>query len=161
MLDLFVAQKFDGVMEDWGRFESRSDHVSLGTLVAIFFAVRLYLRIKHGAPPLQTDLPAWQARLAQAAHWALYGLIGALVASGVAAAINANSPISPFGLFVCGDGMGNADLFAAIRAVHEWATQAIIVFILVHIGAALFRLASKPHRHLTVRVLRFWRSEAP
>nr|WP_281501221.1 cytochrome b/b6 domain-containing protein [Erythrobacter sp. F6033] len=161
MLDLFIAQKFGGVMEDWDRFESRSDHASLGTLVAVFFAIRLYLRIKHGAPPLPDDIPAWQARLAHTAHWALYGLIGLLIVSGIAAAINANSAVSPFGLFVYGDGVGNADLFAAIRTVHALATEAIIVLIVVHVAAALYHLASKHHRHLTLRMLRFWRSETP
>lgn len=160
MLDLFIAQKFGGVMEDWDRFESRSDHASLGTLVAVFFAMRLYLRIKHGAPALPSDIPAWQTKLAHAAHWALYGLIGLLVISGMAAAINANSVISPFGLFAYGDGVGNADLFANIRIVHELATQAIIGLIVLHIVAALYHLGSKHHRHLTLRMLRFWRSEA-
>ncbi|MEM1050659.1 MAG: cytochrome b/b6 domain-containing protein [Pseudomonadota bacterium] len=161
MLDLFIAQKFGGVMEDWDRFESRSDHASLGTLVALFFAVRLYLRIKYGAPPLPNDIPAWQARLAHAAHWALYGLIGLLIVSGIAAAINANSAVSPFGLFAYGDGVGNAELFAAIRTVHELTTKAIIGLIALHVAAALFHLTSKHHRHLTLRMLRFWRSEAP
>ena len=159
MLDLFIAQKFGGVMEDWDRFESRSDHASLGTLVALFFAVRLYLRMKHGAPPLPADIPAWQARLAHAAHWALYGLIGLLIVSGIAAAINANSVISPFGLFAYGDGVGNVDLFDTIRTVHELATQAIIGLIVLHVAAALLHLASKHHRCLTLRMLRCWRSE--
>lgn len=161
MLDLFIAQKFGGVMEDWDRFESRSDHASLGTLVALFFAARLYLRLKHGAPPLPTDIPAWQVRLAHAAHWALYGLIGLLIVSGIAAAINADSAVSPLGLFAYGDGVGNADLFANIRTVHELATKAIIGLIVLHVMAALYHLVSKQHRHLTLRMVRFWRSEAP
>lgn len=35
MVDLAVAQKFGGVMEDWDRFESRSDHAGVGTLLAV------------------------------------------------------------------------------------------------------------------------------
>lgn len=46
MLDLFVAQKFGGVMTDVDRFDSRNDHSSLGTIVAALFIIRLYLRWK-------------------------------------------------------------------------------------------------------------------
>ena len=44
VLDLFVAQKFGRVMEDWNRLESRIDHASVGMTVATLFLVRLYLR---------------------------------------------------------------------------------------------------------------------
>ena len=50
MLDLFIAQKFGGFMEDWDRFDSRTDHASVGTIVTILFVIRIYLRWKHGAP---------------------------------------------------------------------------------------------------------------
>ncbi len=158
IMDLFIAQKFGGVMEDMDRFESRSDHASLGTIVAVLFAIRLYLRFKHGAPLLPSDLPVWQTRIAHLAHWALYGLIGLLILSGIGSAINANSVVSPFGLFAYGDGTGGGDTYDLIRMVHEFATKAIIALIILHVIAALYHLASK-HRHLTLRMMMFWRSE--
>ncbi|MEL7480437.1 MAG: cytochrome b/b6 domain-containing protein [Pseudomonadota bacterium] len=160
IMDLFIAQKFGGVMEDLDRFESRSDHASLGTIVAVLFAIRLYLRIKHGAPSLPNDLPVWQTRIAHIAHWALYGLIGLLIVSGIGSAMNANSIVSPFGLFAYGDGSGGGGIYDLIRAVHEFATKAIIALIILHVAAALYHLASK-HRHLTLRMMMFWRSEKP
>ena len=158
IMDLFIAQKFGGVMEDVDRFESRSDHASLGTVVAVLFAIRLYLRLKHGAPALPDDLPEWQTRIAHAAHWALYGLIGLLILSGIGSAMNANSIVSPFGLFAYGDGSGGSSIYDLIRMVHEFATKAIIALIILHIVAALYHLVSK-HRHLTLRMMMFWRSE--
>ncbi len=160
MLDLFIAQKFGGVMEDWDRFESRSDHASLGTLVALLLVVRLYLRMKHGAPPLPADIPRWQARMAHAAHGALYGLVGLLLLTGIATAMNANSLVMPFGLYSYGNGVGDLDTFNVFRLVHELATQAIIALIVLHIAAALFHLLTKHHRHLTLRMMKFWKSEA-
>lgn len=158
ILDLFVAQKFGGAMEDWDRIESRSDHATLGTIVAVLFAIRLYLRFRHGAPALPMDLPKWQTGLAHAAHWALYGLMGLLIASGIAAAFNADSLVSPFGLFSYGNGTGNASTFLTIRSVHEFATNAIIALIMLHVIAAVYHLAIKNHRLLTLRMLKFWRS---
>lgn len=158
ILDLFVAQKFGGVMEEWDRIESRSDHATLGTIVAMLFAIRLYLRLRHGAPALPMDLPKWQTGLAHAAHWALYGLMGLLIASGMAAAFNADSLISPFGLFSYGDGTGDAPTFLTVRLVHEFATNAIIALIILHAIAAVYHLAIKNHRSLTLRMLKFWQS---
>lgn len=157
IFDLFVAQKFGGVMMEADRFESRSDHASLGTVVAVLFALRLYLRLKHGAPALPADLPGWQKQIAHLVHWVLYGLIGLLILSGIGSAITANSSVAPFGLFAYGDGIGNAATFDLIRSVHEVATKAIIALIVLHIAAALYHLVSK-HRALTLRMMMFWRS---
>lgn len=158
MLDLFIAQKFGGAMTDIDRFDSRNDHSSLGTLVAVLFAIRLYLRFKYGAPSLPPDLPAWQVRTAHLAHWSLYSLIGLLILSGIGSAISANSIVAPFGLFAYGDGTGDQIVFGLIRGVHEFSTKAIIALIVVHIMAALYHLFSN-HRHLTVRMMQFWKSE--
>jgi len=105
MVDLAVAQKFGDVMADWDRFQSRSDHAGVGTLLAILLLLRLYLRWRYGAPALPVAMPAWQQNLAGAAHWLLYGLMGLLIASGLIAATAANSVIEPFGLFALNDGV--------------------------------------------------------
>ncbi|MEM1155861.1 MAG: cytochrome b/b6 domain-containing protein [Pseudomonadota bacterium] len=158
ILDLFIAQKFGGAMTDADRFESRSDHASLGTLVACLFAIRLYLRFKHGAPPLPIDIPRVQARLAHLMHWALYVLIGLLILSGIGSAISANSIVSPFALFTYGNGVGNETVYRVLRTIHEFSTKAIIALIALHVFAALYHLFSQ-HRDLTVRMLKFWKSE--
>eukprot|EP00494_Astrolonche_serrata_P023382 UN23640 len=59
-LDLFVAQKFGGVMEEVDRLESRIDHASLGIIVAFLFVIRIALRWKNGAPSLPDGMPTWQ-----------------------------------------------------------------------------------------------------
>ncbi|MEM6485542.1 MAG: cytochrome b/b6 domain-containing protein [Pseudomonadota bacterium] len=158
MFDLFIAQKFGGVMTDIDRFDSRNDHASLGTLVAFLFVVRVFIRIKRGTPALPNGLPRWQTQLAHAMHWALYVLIGLLIVSGIGSAINANSIVSPFGAFDYGDGVKWVFAFDLFRAVHEFSTKAIMVLIVIHVLAALYHVFSK-HRFLTVRMLRFWRSE--
>lgn len=158
MLDLYIAQKLGGVMEDWDRFESRSDHATLGTIVAVLFIVRLYLRWKHGAPALPVDMPGYQKLLAHAAHWLLYGLIGALIATGILSAMNADSLVTPFGLFSYGDGTGVESTFTYVRGFHELTTNLIIGLIGLHIVAALYHLVIV-RDGVTGRMLKFWKSE--
>ena len=158
MLDLYIAQKFGGVMEELDRFESRNDHATLGTIVAVLFVLRLYLRWKHGAPPLPADMPGYQKLFAHAAHWLLYGLIGALIATGILSAINADSLVMPFGLFAYGDGVGVEDTFVYIRGFHELTTNLIIAMIGLHIVAALYHLIIV-RDDVTGRMLKFWKSE--
>ena len=159
--DLFIAQKFGGVMEQWDRFESRSDHASLGTLVVILFVIRLTLRMKRGVPHLPSDLPDWQKRLAQFAHVGFYGLIGLLLVSGIASAMTADSQVSPFGLFAYGDGIADPELFTFVRGAHEWATKLLIGLIALHVAAALLHLTSRHHRQLTLRMMSFSKSKSP
>ena len=158
IMDLFIAQKFGGVMTDPDRFDSRNDHTSIGTIVAILFVIRLYLRWMYGTPPLPAGMPEWQKLLAHAAHWALYGLIAALIVFGVLAAVNANSVIAPFGLFAFGDGTGAQALYDQFRRVHEGATDLIIAVIVLHVAAALYHLVIV-RDGLTERMLAFWKSD--
>ena len=156
MLDLAVAQRFDTELTDMDRFGARSDHASIGAIVAVLLLLRLYLRWRYGAPDLSAAMPDWQKRAARAAHWLLYGLIGLLIASGVMAAGGANSVIQPFGLFAINDGVENN--FVALRQVHEWVTWLLMALIAAHILAALYHWLWL-RDNITQRMLRFWRSE--
>ncbi|MGD1934748.1 MAG: cytochrome b [Candidatus Phaeomarinobacter sp.] len=158
MMDLFIAQKFGGVMADLDRFESRNDHTSIGTIVTVLFIMRIYLRWKHGTPPLPAEMPEWQKLLAHAAHWALYGLIATLIIFGILAAMNANTVIAPFGLFAFGDGTGAQALYDQFRWVHELATELIIATIALHVVAALYHLVIV-RDGLTERMLTVWKSQ--
>jgi len=155
ILDLFIAQKFGDVMERWDRVESRVDHATIGTVVLVLLVLRLILRWKNGAPAYPADMPPWQQSLAHLAHWALYLLIGILVASGIASAMYADSVINPFGI-AYGDGTGAQDTFLFIRGIHEFATNAIIALIVVHVVAALYHLIVVRDT-ITQRMLTFWR----
>ncbi|NKB97055.1 MAG: hypothetical protein GKR90_00950 [Pseudomonadales bacterium] len=156
ILDLFVAQKFDTALEDWDRFESRSDHATLGTIVAVLFIYRLYLRFRYGAPPLPDAMPAWQQKAARWGHITLYLLIGVLVTSGIATAINATSEITLFASFVLTSGQSDGSLFQTLRPIHEFATNAIIVLIAAHFLAALYHQFFEKDQVLK-KMLIFWR----
>lgn len=155
MADLVVARRFGDELADWDRFASRSDHASVGMIVAVLLAIRLYFRWRYRAPALPETMPNWQQKLAYLAHWALYGLIGLLVVSGVIAAGAANSVIEPFGLFALND--GSSGNFADLRQIHEAVIWAIMTLIAAHILAALVHLIWL-RDNVTQSMLRFWRS---
>ncbi len=156
-LDLFVAQKLGGVMEDWDRLESRADHGSLGTIVAVLFVIRLVLRWRHGAPPLPASMPDWQRSLARWGHTLLYFFIGFLIVSGLATAMNATAPIALFGAFDITLGQTATDTFDMLRPVHEFATNAVIALIVIHLAAALYH-HFVARDDSTRRMLQTWKS---
>lgn len=155
-LDLFVAQKFGDTMEAWDRLESRVDHGTLGSIVAILFIIRLYLRYRHGAPALPASMPSWQLRTARVGHGLLYFLIGFLIASGLATAINAASPVPLFGTFDITIGQLDETQFQFMRQFHELATNAVIAIVVIHVLAAIYHQWIVKD-HLTMNMLKFWR----
>lgn len=158
ILDLFVAQKFGGVLEEADRLASRADHGSLGTIVAILFVLRLVFRFRLGAPALPVSMPAWQQRAARVGHGLLYFLIGFLILSGITTAINATDSIALFGAFDITSGQTDDSTFVFIRQFHEFATNAVIAIIVVHVLAALYHLLIVKD-NLTSNMLKFWSSK--
>lgn len=155
LLDLVVAQKFGNPMVAADRIESRGDHASLGTIVAVLFIIRLGLRFKHGAPALPSGMTRWQIAAAKWGHVLLYVLIGLLILSGISTAINAANPILLFGKWDITIGQQTETLFDQIRWVHEFVTNAIIALIVVHIFAALYHWLIIKDDSFS-RMLKFW-----
>ena len=157
--DLFVAQKFGRVMEDWDRLESRVDHATVGTVLTILLVLRFYFRFRNGPAALPAGMPAWQITAAKAGHFALYACMVLLVVSGFATGMNAADPLPLFGQLDITLGQTNEDLMQTIRPVHEFATNAMIVLIVIHVVAALYHhFVAKDNS--SRRMLRFWKSEA-
>ena len=157
-LDLFVAQKFGNPMEQADRLESRGDHGSLGTIVAVLFLLRLYLRFKNGAPALPATNSEWQIVAARLGHGLLYFFIGFLILSGILTAMNATDPISLFGKFDISTGQLDEKTFTFIRGFHEFATNGVIALILIHSFAAVYHWLIAGD-DVTQKMLKFWKSE--
>ena len=155
LLDLFIAQKFGGDMELLDRLESRVDHATAGMIVAFLFILRLLLRYRYGAPSLPSTMPVWQTYMAKAGHYGLYFLMGLLIISGITTANFTTDPIIVFGLINLSSELNNTYMFNLIRGVHEFATNALIALITIHIIAALY------HHFIikddtTKNMLKFW-----
>ena len=155
MLDLVIAQKFGGDMELLDRLESRVDHATAGMIVAFLFILRIILRYRYGAPSLPSTMPVWQTYMAKAGHYGLYFLMGLLIISGITTANFTTDPIIVFGLINLSSEVNNVEMFNLIRGVHEFATNAIIALISIHILAAIY------HHFIvkddtTKNMLKFW-----
>lgn len=158
ILDLFIANKFGDVMEDWDRIESRSDHATVGTIVLLLFLYRIYLRYKHGAPAFPESMTQWQVNAARWAHTLLYVLIGLLIFTGILTGANATSDIQVFGQIAISIGQTEESMFQSLRPFHEFTTNAIIALIVLHVLAALYHEVVKRDRTL-IKMLKFWRRE--
>jgi len=158
MLDLFVAQKFAGFMEMADRLESRGDHGSLGTILAVLLVIRIALRLRHGLPPLPGGMPQWQMMAAKLGHGLMYVAMLGLVATGVISALNATDPVMIFQSVTLHIGNLDEAQFQFVRQFHEYCTYLMMALIGVHILAAGHHM-SVAKDDSTQRMLKFWQSK--
>lgn len=50
-------------------------HKSIGATIFVLVALRLAWRLASPVPPLPSEMPVWERRAAQLAHWGLYALL--------------------------------------------------------------------------------------
>ncbi len=156
--DLIFAQEFSTIMADADRFELRNNHATVGIIIAVLVAVRLYLRLRNGAPALPVDMPGWQKSLSRFVHWAFYVLIGILALTGISSTFFADSVVMPFGLISLGDGVGSGLPFYPIRGFHEAMTMVLKILIFLHVLAALYHLVIR-RDGVAGRMLKFWKTD--
>ena len=115
-------------------------HKSLGLLVPPLALWRLWLRLRRGRPAGDAGIPAWQRRLAEAAHTVLYLLLIAVPVLGYLSASAAPGQIETtlFLLMPVPHLLPASEaLYAAIRPVHEVAAWALVLLALGHAGMAV------------------------
>ena len=120
------------------RDRSRADHATMGLIITFLLFLRIFLRYRYGAPSLPSSMSKWQVFAAQAGHYGLYILMGALVLTGIVSATFASDPIIVFGSYDLAFANHNLNFFLIIRGIHEFCTNAIIALILIHILAAIY-----------------------
>jgi cytochrome b561 len=92
-------------------------HQALGLTILLLALVRIALRLTHGAPPHPPGMPPLMQRAAQATHLAIYALLLAIPASGMAAWSRLSRDI--------GD-------------VHETLFGLLAALVALHVAAAVF-----------------------
>ena len=117
------------------KIDALRGHMIAGGLILLLTLVRLAVRLKTAHPAPASTGNALLDRLAPATHWALYGLVLLMAGSGVAMSVLAGLPGIVFG------GVGSLPVnFDALppRAVHGIVAKLLMLFIAMHIAAALY-----------------------
>ena len=114
-------------------------HKAFGISILCWMIARVLNRVFTKAPPA-VPMPKWQAIISQLNHFALYALLIAMPIAGLLMSIYGGRPVDIFGLF-------EIPVFltpdrSAARFYNDLHTDIIwpmiIVFTLLHIGAALY-----------------------
>lgn len=128
-------------------------HKSFGLTVLGLTALRLMWRVFMTAPPPVPGAPAWQHRVARAAHGALYALLVAVPLSGWWFNSAAGFPLRWFGLVALPKlASFDREAKAIAKETHELLFYALAALVLFHAVAALWH-----HYHLKDSTLaRMW-----
>lgn len=114
-------------------------HESTGLLVLVLTLVRFAWRQANPPPPLDPALPAVQRFAAHANHAGLYVLMVAMPLSGFLATNAWGFPLTWYGLIPIPSPIGRSEAWAPVlQAVHNWSALLIVLFIAVHVAAALY-----------------------
>jgi cytochrome b561 len=112
-------------------------HISLGAAIMFFVLVRLVWRVARPVP--LTDMPAWQARLANFTHVGLYTLIIIMTVLGWAATGYRGWTVWLFGILPLPALAAKGTEWAHTAGdVHAFLVYVLLAFIVVHIGGALY-----------------------
>jgi len=113
-------------------------HKALGMGALFAVGVRLLWRWANLLPRLVDGLPEWQQVAARFVHLAFYALMFAVPLSGWILNSAGGYPLTFFGVFEIPDLVANDEfLFHLFVDVHRWLAYALLLFLLLHAGAAL------------------------
>ena len=119
-------------------------HKSVGIVLALALAFRLFWRVRRGAPAPAKDLPAWQARAAAASHAALYVCMLGLPITGYVASNFSKHGVKFFNTIVMPPwGAELPAVYAAFNGAHQVLAWLFPLLVAVHVLAAV--------RHLFLR----------
>lgn len=114
-----------------------SSHKLIGVTLLALVVVRLLYRTTRGAPKSDPSVPPALTGLSHLVHWALYALLVAVPIIGYTA-ISYGGHLDVFGIHLPAITVKNEDLSKDIFEWHETGAILIVVFIALHILAAIY-----------------------
>ncbi|HEX8166312.1 MAG TPA: cytochrome b [Beijerinckiaceae bacterium] len=113
-------------------------HKSVGLVVLALALVRILVRARKGAPPLEPGIPGWQRLAAHLSHYALYVLIVVVPLAGWTATSSCCAPVNLFWTIPLTLPAPGSEAFAkAVFLVHFALAFTLVGVALVHAAAAL------------------------
>lgn len=124
---------------DPAKLDSLRGHMINGAVIGCLMVVRLILRARTQRPPPVATGMAWDDAVDPWSHRALCGLVFAMVASGIALAVNADLPSIVFG----GSGKPLPATFDGwwMRVLHAIAAKLLVALIVLHVAASFWHHA--------------------
>jgi cytochrome b561 len=111
-------------------------HKSVGITLLGLIAFRIFWRLTHPAPALLKTMKAWEKKLANATHHALYLIMVLLPASGVAMALYSKYGIKWFGIPLA-EGLGDEAMRDIFKNAHGIIGIILLTLLVLHILAVL------------------------
>ena len=118
------------------RVDAFNLHKSVGMTIFALMVIRMLWRLAHRPPPLP-PMPAWQSRIAQITHFALYAALVIQPLSGYLGSEFSGYPVKYFGMTLpawAGPHVGLKDLLSVVHLTTSWV---IVAAITLHITGAL------------------------
>ena len=132
-------------------------HFQLGVIVAVLMVLRLTWRIAYGAPEENSAEPLWRRRWAKFTHWALYGLLLVLPASGYVIWVWMGASMEVLGLIEVPKLFTPPEDDETWRAiawyVHYWSGWSLAALATLHVAAALWHQLVLRDRLISRRML--------
>ncbi|WP_198370292.1 cytochrome b [Roseomonas rosulenta] len=138
---LAIALAWGGAQlaEALGRGPTKSlvvgSHALLGLAVLALLLPRLLARWLGTVPGPAPGAPAWEQRLATAAHLLLYALMLALPLSGLLTALTGRAPFDLAGLATLPNSLAGTGLRGLVKEAHEVLANLMLGAIALHVGA--------------------------
>jgi cytochrome b561 len=126
---------------DPGKIFALRVHMGAGAVILVLMLVRLVTRFVSSKPPHATTGNAILDRVGVWTHWALYGLVFLVIASGIGISAFAGLPDIVF--FGSGAPLPATFDDLAPRAAHGILTKLLAALIALHIAAALYHQFGK------------------
>jgi cytochrome b561 len=129
----------DDLPEGVARAAGLFTHISAGLAIIAIVLVRLLWRIGDPPPALErTPLGEWPDRAARIAHYTLYALLVAVPIAGIVVQFARGDALPVFGVFEIPSPWPADRAFArSVKEVHEVLANALVIFAVLHAGAAL------------------------
>jgi cytochrome b561 len=113
-------------------------HKWVGITILALSALRLIWRLIH-TPPKDVAMPAIQRTMSHVSHWGLYALFFAVPLLGWAYSSAAGFSIVLFGIWPLSDWVyADQSLAEWIKPWHQRLAWAMMILVVVHLGAALY-----------------------
>jgi len=111
-------------------------HKSIGVTILGLIAFRIFWRITHPAPALIKTMKAWEKKLANATHHALYLIMVLVPVSGLTMALYSKYGVKWFGITLA-DGLGNETVRDFFKETHNIIGIVLLALLGLHILATI------------------------